>query len=73
MTPLLVSFIGNRGGQHSQGMVVVDNRAALAAGADIVALCRRIERTRGYDEGTLVLISFQRLEALPANQQAIAR
>lgn len=62
MGPLYVSFVGNRNGQHSWGWVVFGEVGALSFGADIEELCKVVEKQRGYDRGTVVVINFCRLE-----------
>jgi hypothetical protein len=60
-TNLFVSFVGHRSGVMSQGWTVGEC-SPLETGADIEKLCRHLETARGYDEGSLVIVSFQRLE-----------
>lgn len=62
MRPLFVSFRGNMDGQSAQGWVVMNNELPIDDGKAVEQLCKKIEAARGYDAGTLVLISFQRLE-----------
>lgn len=62
MRPLFVSFRGNINGQSAQGWVVMSNEPPIDDGMAVEHLCKKIEAARGYDAGTLVLISFQRLE-----------
>ena len=61
MAPLFVSYIGNRSGRHARGWTVMDH-GPLDDAAAIDRLTRKLEQERGYDDGSLVLISFRRLE-----------
>ncbi len=61
MPPLFVSYVGNLNGKHAQGWAVMDH-GPLDDAMAIEHLTRKVEQARGYDAGTLVLMSFQRLE-----------
>lgn len=62
MKPMFVSFAGRKNGHEAQGWVVLDNQPYLSTGDDVAEITTRIEDLRRYDPGTLVIISFQRLE-----------
>lgn len=60
---MFVSFRGLKDGREAQGWVVLPDQPALVVGTDVADMANRIEDLRRYDPGTLVVISFQRLEA----------
>lgn len=61
MTLIFVSFFGRRGGVEARGWVVVE-RGPIKTGADMEDLHRWIESNRNYDQNTVGVVSFQRLE-----------
>lgn len=63
MKPMFVSFTGRKNGQEAQGWAVLPDQPALVTGTDVADMANRIEDLRRYDPGTLVVISFQRLES----------
>jgi len=65
MRPLFVSYAGRRGGNEAQGWVVLD-WGQVDSARSVTDLVAHIEDDRRYDPGTLVLISFRRLEDAPS-------
>lgn len=61
--PLFVSFEGTRKGTPSKGWVVLPDVSPLTTPEHIGDLCRFLELSRGYDDGSVMLNSFQRLES----------
>lgn len=61
MKPLFVSYIGRLGGQSAQGWCVIDHPPLVTVNT-IKELVTKVEDERKYDAGTLVLITFRRLE-----------
>lgn len=62
MKPLFVSYAGYMAGKWSQGWVILNNHPPLATPEDMTALVADLEPARGYDAGSMILLSFQRLE-----------
>ena len=62
MEKLFVSFVGNKRGQHANGWVVLFDIPKITEGPEIEELCSTIERLRGYDHASVVIINFRRLE-----------
>lgn len=60
--PMFASFIGSRNGSPSYGWCVFDTSQPIASGDDVESLTASLEEKRGYEKGTMVLLSFQRLE-----------
>ena len=62
MRPLFVSFTGYLKGKSAMGYVVCQC-IALTKPAHIEELCRDLEKKRGYDADSIVILGFRRLEA----------
>ena len=60
--PLFASFVANVGGKSTHGSIVLTHDFVLDGPLAIQRLVSEIEVERGFDEGTVVLIGFQRLE-----------
>jgi hypothetical protein len=63
MLPLFVSYLGVCPDGRHHGWLVFTNLAPIESGDDVSQLCRLVEKERGWPEGTVVINSFQRLEA----------
>ena len=59
--PLFCTYKGTQGGKLAQGWCVLKFRALIDAEA-VEELTSDIEHKRAYDEGSLLILSFQRLE-----------
>ena len=62
MKPMFVSFVGRKDGVEAQGWAVLPDQPPLIIGTDVADMANRLEDIRRYDPGTLMIISFQRLE-----------
>lgn len=61
MQPLFCTYKGTAGGKPAEGWCVLEFRA-LTDATTIEELTRLLEHKRAYDEGSLLLTGFRRLE-----------
>ena len=61
--PLFVSFTGYRKGVSAFGWCVFGGAGPIETGPHVEELCKAVERERGYDPGSLVVLNFRRLES----------
>ena len=63
MKPLFVSYMGQMGSDWAKGWCVLINHPPLITPEDMKELVVKLEDERSYNPGSLILISFQRLES----------
>jgi hypothetical protein len=62
MAKLFVSYTGVFRGSTHMGHVILSNIGPVEDESDVDAICKLVEKSRGWSDGTVVISSFQRLE-----------